>query len=269
MEYTNPAKFYWGNLTWVEIKEAIAQQRVILMPIGATEQHGRHLPLNTDNFIANHLCLHVAQKIPEEVLILPVVPFAFNQHHLDFPGTIAIKWQNILGYLIDVVESVAYHGFKRMIFVSGHGVNPPYMAVVANEVNTRFDALCVSFVWTALLGDISDIRESEFPGGMAHACELETSVFLYLDQERVRQEEIVKEMSFENSSWLWMDLVKPSPLHLGEMWWSSFSKTGVAGDATLATAEKGQALFERATENFIQLIREFRARELPIREDFH
>jgi creatinine amidohydrolase/Fe(II)-dependent formamide hydrolase-like protein len=76
-------------------------------------------------------------------------------------------------------------------------------------------------------------------------------------------------MSFENSSWLWMDLAKPSPLHLGEIWWSSFSKTGVAGDNTRATAEKGQALFARATQKFIQLIREFRARELPVREDFH
>ena len=160
---------------------------MVIQPIGATEQHGYHLPLNTDNFIVTRLCDAAGRRAPDEMLVLPVIPFAFNAHHMDFPGVVAIKWDHVINYLIDVVESVATHGFDRFIFISGHGVNPPYLAVAGNEVNVRTGALCASLLWTALADNVSEIRESVVPGGMAHACELETAVMRYLDPERVRR----------------------------------------------------------------------------------
>ena len=271
MEYTTHSPFYWGNLTWAELRDAAARKAVVIQPIGAMEQHGYHLPLNTDNLIVSRLCDAAGQRAPEEMLILPVIPYAFNAHHMDFPGVIAIQWDHVINYLIDVAVSVTHHGFDRLIFISGHGVNPPYLAVVANEVNVRTGALCASLLWTALAHNIAEVRESVVPGGMAHACELETAVVRYLDEERVRDDKVVDEMDFHQGHYLQMDLASATGVHLGEHWWSSFSPSGVAGEASKGTAEKGERMLERAAENLVALARELRARSDPAltRVDHH
>jgi creatinine amidohydrolase len=264
MEFADHVPFYWGNLTWEELLAAAERKPVVIQPIGATEQHGYHLPLNTDNFIVSRLCDAAARRAPEEMLVLPVIPFAFNAHHMDFPGVVAIKWDHVINYLIDVVESVTMHGFDRFIFISGHGVNPPYLAVAGNEVNVRTGALCASLLWTALADNVAEVRESVAPGGMAHACELETAVMQHLDPERVRSDRVVDEMHFVQGRFLQMDLAATATnVHLGEHWWSSFSPTGVAGEATKGTAEKGRLIFERAADNLVALVRELRARPDP------
>jgi creatinine amidohydrolase len=264
MEFADRVPFYWGNLTWEELLAAAERKPVVIQPIGATEQHGYHLPLNTDNFIVSRLCDAAARRAPEEMLVLPVIPFAFNAHHMDFPGVVAIKWDHVINYLIDVVESVTMHGFDRFIFISGHGVNPPYLAVAGNEVNVRTGALCASLLWTALADNVAEVRESVAPGGMAHACELETAVMQHLDPERVRSDRVVDEMHFVQGRFLQMDLAATATnVHLGEHWWSSFSPTGVAGEATKGTAEKGRLIFERAADNLVALVRELRARPDP------
>jgi creatinine amidohydrolase len=263
MEFADRAPFYWGNLTWDELRAAAARKPVVIQPIGATEQHGYHLPLNTDNFIISRLCDAAGRRAPDELLVLPVIPYAFNAHHMDFPGVVAIQWDHVINYLIDVVSSVTAHGFDRFIFISGHGVNPPYLAVTANEVNVRTGALCASLLWTALADNVAEVRDSVTPGGMAHACELETAVVQYLDPARVRGERIVDEMHFIQGNYLQMDLTTGTGVHLGEHWWSSFSPSGVAGEATLATAEKGRMMFERAAENLVARARAQRARPDP------
>jgi creatinine amidohydrolase len=203
--------------------------------------------------------------------VLPTVPFAFNAHHMDFPGVIAIQWDHVINYLLDIVTSVTSHGFDRIIFISGHGVNPPYLAVVANEVNVRTGALCASLLWTVLADNVDEVRESVKPGGMAHACELETSVMLYLDEERVRADSAVDQLLFQQGRFLQMDLTTGTGVHLGEHWWSSFSPSGVAGEARLGTAAKGRLLFDRAAANLVELARELRARTNPedTRIDLH
>lgn len=271
MESAERASFYWGNLTWDELRAAAARKPVVIQPIGATEQHGYHLPLNTDNFIVSRLCDAAGRLAPEDVLILPVIPYAFNAHHMDFPGVVAIEWDHVINYLLDVVASVTAHGFDRLILISGHGVNPPYLAVAANEVNVRTGALCASLLWTVLADNLAEVRDSVMPGGMAHACELETAVMLHLDPQRVRDARIDDEMQFQQGKYLQMDLAGGTGVHLGEHWWSSFSASGVAGEATKATAEKGRLIFERAAENLVALTRELRARPDPAltRRDRH
>ena len=271
MEFGDRAPFYWGNLTWSELKAAAKRKAVVIQPIGATEQHGHHLPLNTDNFIVTRLCDAAGRRAPDELLVMPVIPYAFNAHHMDFPGVVAIRWDHVINYLIDVVSSVTSHGFDRFIFISGHGCNPPYLAVTANEVNVKTGALCASLLWTALADNVAEVRDSVMPGGMAHACELETAVMRYLDPERVREELVQDEMQFVQGRFLQMDLATATGVHLGEHWWSSFSPTGVAGEATKGTAEKGRLMFERAADNLVELVRELRSRPDPAltRIDLH
>lgn len=271
MEFFDRAPFYWGNLTWLELREVAKRKPVVIQPIGAMEQHGAHLPLDTDDFIVTRLCHAAGLLAPEELLVMPVIPYAFNAHHMDFPGVIAIRWDSIINYLLDTLQSMAHHGFDRFILISGHGVNPPYLAVVGNEVNVRTGGLCASLLWAALADNVGEVRDSVQPGGMAHACELETAVMLHLDPARVRTDLTADEMGFAQGRYLQMDLQGGTGVHLGEHWWSSFSPTGVAGEATKAAAEKGRLMFERAAENLVELVRELRARPNPAdtRVDLH
>lgn len=271
MEYHDRARFYWGNLTWPELREAAERKAVVVQPIGAMEQHGAHLPLNTDNYIVSQICHRAGEQADGDLLVLPVIPYAFNAHHMDFPGVIAIQWQTVISWLIDVATSVTHHGFDRLILISGHGVNPPYLAVAGNEVNVRTSALCASLLWTSLVDGVDDILTSQLPGGTGHACELETSAMLALDPERVQTDKIADDLGFAQGHYLQMDLRSGTGVHLGEHWWSSFSPSGVAGMASMGTAEKGEALIERAADGLISLACELRARPNPgdTRIDLH
>jgi creatinine amidohydrolase len=111
--------------------------------------------------------------------------------------------------------------------------------------------------------DVDSILVSPNPGGTGHACELETSVMLALDPERVKSDKIADDLGFEQGHFLQMDLRSGTGVHLGEHWWSSFSPSGVAGMASLGTADKGEALVERAADGLVALARELRSRANP------
>jgi len=262
-------KYRYGELTWPEMREAIAQGRVILLPVGTIEDHGHHLFLDTDNFLVSHVCEATAQRIPEEVLVMPLVPYGFNWHHIDFPGTIGIEADHFVHYCLDITKSLAYHGFRKILIVDGHGSDVPLLDIVARRTVLETDALCASLIYTSLVADLlQKIRESAFPGGMAHADELETSLTLYLEKERVNMGQARKEMGMIPSRFIWHDLMSPSPVSMME-WWSTFSQTGVLGDPTLATEEKGRMVFEKVVDRMVELVREFRDRPIRPRRDLH
>ena len=112
-------------LTWPEINEAVAQAKVVVLPVGSVEQHGYHLPLDVDVKLASSVCLGAGERAPEEMLVLPPVSYGYCHHVMDFPGTINIEPTTFVRLLLDITRSVAYHGFKRIIIVNGHGSNHP------------------------------------------------------------------------------------------------------------------------------------------------
>ena len=188
-------KYYYQHYTWQEIPELVRQQPVVVLPIGSVEDHGLHLPLDVDNFIIGSIVEEAARRLDGEMLLLPPVPYGFETHHMDLPGTIDIRMENMLNFVLDITRSVAHHGFKRILLADGHGSNMPILDLVARRTNLETEALCGAFIWPSLAKDtIEQIRESERPGGMAHACELETSVYLYLDPARVQMDKARKEI---------------------------------------------------------------------------
>jgi creatinine amidohydrolase len=171
--------------------------------------------------------------------------------------------------MTDITKSVAYHGFQKILIVDGHGSNVPLVDIVARRTVMETSALCASFIYTSLITDVArEVRESDTPGGMAHACELETSLYLHIAGDRVIREKIQKEIAVPRSRFIWYDLVDPSPVQMMD-WWSTFSHTGVVGDPTLATPEKGQRLFTVLIDRMVDLVREMRARSLKERADLH
>jgi creatinine amidohydrolase len=262
-------KYYYHHYTWPEMREVIKRQPVVVLPVGSVEDHGPHLPLDVDNFLIGSICEEAAKRLDGEMLLLPPVSYGFEEHHMEFPGTIDIGMEHLLHFVLDVTRSVAHHGFTRILLADGHGSNMPILDLVARRTVLETEALCGTFIWPSLAREaINKIRESEKPGGMAHACELETSLYLYLDSSRVQMDKARKEIGFPSSRFVWMDLMSGSPVLQMDMW-SRFSKSGVVGDPTLATKEKGEMVFKAVVDAFVELVQEFKSCTRGTRQDMH
>ncbi len=161
------------------------------------------------------------------------------------------------------------------MLLNGHGSNVPNLDLVARRTNLETDAECILAPWWQLLSVDKEFmprwRQSKFPGGCAHACELETSMYLYLDGENVRRDLIKNgDISFneENSPFNWVDLFTAGPATLVS-WTSSYSETGVLGEAELATEEKGRQAYEEAVKQLVRFVHYFHGRPLDPRRDRH
>jgi creatinine amidohydrolase len=265
-----PQKYRYEEFTWPEIREAVAENRVCVLPVGTVEQHGPHLPLVTDVLAAAEMSRLAVEKMPGEAILMPPVYYAFNVHHLDFPGTIAVEGDTFIHYITDIGKSLAHHGFRKILLVNGHGSNVPFLDIAARNITNETEAICAMVPWWNLIPKtlLAELRESEFPGGMAHGCELETSVLLYLRGDLVQMEHASKDIHFPKTEFFYWDLAAPSPVFFQE-WFSRYSKTGTVGDPTKATREKGEKFVAAVVERMVALLKEFRAREIQPRVDHH
>lgn len=260
------AKYLYADLTWPEVNEAVALNKVILLPVGSTEQHGPHLPLDVDNLLATSVCLAAGQRQPERILVAPTIPYGFNIHAMDFPGTIHVGAEHFMHFVLDVVKSFAYHGFKRIVIVDGHGSNEHLLEFVGRRAILETDALVASFMWWNMLRVDPDflpsVRESVFPGGAAHACEIETSLYLHLRPDIVQMDKAEDTQTFHNqhgaTGFRWFDAFGAGPVRLVE-WTSSYTANGVVGQPTLATAAKGARILDEAVTHLLTWIAEFQA----------
>ena len=260
----------FGKLTWPEVARAASEGRVPIVPIATLEDHGRHLPVDTDLVLVEAVCRGAAGRLPAETVLLPPIVHGYSPHHMDFPGTITIRWDTFCRYCTDVALSLVRHGFERVLLVNGHGSNQNLVETAARlaMVEEPESLVAASFYLVSEKSArvIEEARDST-RGGRAHACELETSLYLHLQPEAVDMSEAVDERGYPATNHAWMDW-SDGPLKLMP-WWSSFSESGVQGDATRATAAKGRALFEAATEEIATYVRELRDLPLPRRKDHH
>ena len=118
-------QFLFAKLSWPEIDAAAQAGKLILLPIATIEDHGLLLPVDTDVAITTAICLETAKLIPDEVPLMPTVQYGYSPHHLDFPGTVTIGWSIFVEYLLDILRSLIYYGFRKILIVNGHGSNGP------------------------------------------------------------------------------------------------------------------------------------------------
>lgn len=265
-------KFRYELLTWSEADAAAQDGRVVVLPVGAIEQHGPHLPMDVDQRLAYSVCLEAGRRAPDELLIMPPVSYGYCHHVMDFPGTINVQMEHFIHYCLDITKSLAYHGFKRIVIVNGHGSNEPLAGLIARKTILLTDALCTAFSWWQIARQAFEaVRESVVPGGCAHACELETSMYLYLNGDYVKRDKIKDEMAHnlpESAEWYAHDLFFSAPTSLVH-WTSTYTDSGIIGQASLASAEKGQIAFEGAVARLIEFARWYRTWTNPPRVDHH
>jgi creatinine amidohydrolase len=250
-----------------EVVAAIAAERIPVVPIATLETHDPHLPVDVDVRCAEEVALRAARLRPDVLLAFPAVHYGYTEHTMDFPGGYSIRPQVLLEFYYDIGESIIQNGFRRVIFLNGHGSNVNVMNLAARLLTIRTPGLAAATSWWDLCRRArAELRESEFPGGMAHACELETSAYMYLEPDRVRHDLIEDCISALNNEWTYSDLDGNGPVHFVP-WWSQTSANGTEGRPSLATAEKGERFIEEAVENLVAFGVTFRELALsPIRD---
>jgi len=258
-------EYRYNRLTWPEMNQAIEMQKLVILPTGSTEQHGRHLPLDTDTFLCESVCLEVGRRIPEQVLVLPPVSYGLNRHHIDFPGTIHIEPDVFIAFCLNITKSVAYHGFQKMLIVNGHGSNTPLVDLVARKTVLETESLCAAVGYMSLtIEAFNKVKETPV---IAHADEIETSLYLHLASERVRMDKARADGDVVGE-YLSSDSTSNYPVRFND-YWGRWTKVGVHGDPTAATAEKGRIVFEAAVMGLMEIVKEWRAWPIAERSDQH
>jgi creatinine amidohydrolase len=247
-------------LTHEEVGSLDRERTVVVVPTAAIEQHGPHLPLDTDTFLCTSVAREGAARAGD-ALVTPTVSFGSSEHHMAFPGTVTLSQETFRTTVAEVCRSLARHGFRRLLVVNGHGGNTSLNAATVQQLG--FEApvhvLAVDY-WTFARPVLDDVRESP-TGGMGHACEFETSLMLHLRPESVRRDLVVREIVQPRYSSERFDLFEAGGFSAH---WKTheLSRSGVMGAPDLATGEKGRRLFEACADGLASLIEEIRARAL-------
>ncbi len=258
-------EYRYNRLTWPEVNDAVAAEKLVILPTGSTEQHGPHLPLDVDLFLCESVCLEVGRRAADKVLVLPPIAYGLNLHHIDFPGTIHIEPDVFVAFCLNITKSVAYHGFNKVLIVNGHGSNAPLIDLVARKTVLETPALCfaTTYFWF-LLEAFEKVRESKV---MAHADEFETSLYLHLAGDRVQMDKAVAGDD-RMGRFVSSDSTANYFVRFND-YWGRWTETGVHGDPTRATAEKGRIIFEAAVDGLVALVDELRAWPIENRADLH
>ncbi len=262
-------KYLYGEMTWPEIAGAAEENRVALLPVGTIEDHGPHLPVDADTRITWEICRRAGKLIPEEVVVIPPVIHGYSPHHMDFPGALTIGAETFSNYILDICNSLIHHRFKRILIANGHGSNSHLLECASRLVITgnQGKALChsVSVTGSVLYSDTAKRILEESPDRGGHADEAETSIYLALNPDSVDMTMAARELRSRNLSL--KSVSRTAPMMVP--YWSTHTRSGIMGDATLASIEKGEKLLDAAVRGLAEIVREFRAMEMGERVDHH
>ena len=233
---------YVGYMTQLEFKEEIKRRKGVIIVIGSCEQHGFHLPLDTDNLIGFHHAMEVAKLT--NCMVMPPINYGQVWSAKDYPGTISLKSETIKMLLKDIVTSLQKQGANNIIIVTGHNGNA---GVIKETVRELYDEYNYTNVWHILNDqiDYSDdlkLMDSPLPK-VIHASEFETSMLLDINSDLVHLDRCACEypISPKHASY------RPTP-------WSEYVQSGSFGDASQSTKEKGKKINETAINHIASVI---------------
>jgi creatinine amidohydrolase len=178
----------WANHTRGEFPEWASRGAVVIVPIASTEQHGLHLPENTDQQTVEYVSREAARRLDVPVLVTPTIPFGVSPHHMIHPGTITFTVETTIRVLKEVCQSIAAHGFERILILSGHGGNGNTVGAAALELKHELKQQVAAFNWFDLVQDKIDAITEGPCHTIGHAGEAETSAVLFTAPELVRTE---------------------------------------------------------------------------------
>jgi creatinine amidohydrolase len=241
-------------MTLFEFEEALQEKAMIILPIGSMEQHGPHLPVSVDINDTYGMALEAARRVEDPwIIVAPPVWSAFSPPHVNFPGTISLRLNTFVDMLMQICTSIYRQGFHKILILNGHGSNP--VAPICEQLaEDKVYVLGVTW-WNLIADELKEIGESPL-GGMSHACEAETALQMVLQPDALRLEKMVANVFPPIISMAKHDLRDMGPVVYG-FDTRRQSPSGIMGDPTLATVEKGQQILDAVANNLILTMREY------------
>jgi creatinine amidohydrolase len=252
-----PPHRFFPYLTWTDIQAMPHRENVVIIqPVGAIEQHGPHLPIIVDSAIGMGVLGKALEKLEAEIpaYSLPCLYYGKSNEHWHFPGTITLKATTLLSLLMEIADSLYRSGFRKLVLMNSHGGQPQIMEIAARDIHQQYEDLLVFplFTWRVPHLAAELLTEKELEYGI-HAGDAETSLLLSLLPEQVQMEKAVKEypQGLPEDSLLSMEGNLPFAWLTKEL-----TQSGVLGDATTATKEKGERLLESLADGWLQVIKD-------------
>ncbi len=247
-----------ADLKWKDVQALVREDPVAVVPIGAFEQHGHHLPLRVDAF----LCGEVARRSVEDAasrgakaVVTPTVWTGYSPHHMDFPGTVTLDAETFMSLVMHVARSLHAHGFRKILLLNGHGGNMNLLKTVVQRLRFEHDVdVAAASYWDFALDTIASWRQSDV-GGINHAGEMETALMLALDPDAV-DETAREDLYLERRRHLPADLAVGGPVTRAATF-AELSSHGAIGAPTLATPERGQELLKAMVEAVSTFVQDF------------
>ena len=227
-------KVLWQQMRRGEFETIVSEDGIAIIPVGSTEQHGEHLPINTDTNCCFTIAVRAAESIDDfPVVVLPPVWSGYSPHHMSFPGTITLEFHTFVDVLTQIAAAVSAHGFRKIILLNGHGGNAAIVAAMRNKLMAEKGITVLGYTYWELPSvaeEMKRVSESD-KGFIGHASEMETSMQLHLQPELV---------------------------DMGAARWVP----GVWGDPASADSEKGKHIIDAAVRGLVKILNEVHSGQL-------
>lgn len=255
------------NLKSSEVDALDRKNTIVVLPVGAMEQHGAHLPIGTDTQILEGVIKSFENCVTEDlsILLLPTINVGKSNEHMAFAGTLTYSLSTLIGMIRDMAKSVSRHGFEKMVLFNAHGGNTDVLNAVARDIRDDFKVrpFVIDWWFTSFWSEILAKLQESPRDGVFHACELETSLMLALHPDLVDMSKAVT--TFPPQQMRDNDYVTVfGPVNMGWVT-KDITKSGVVGDPTKATKEKGLAFLDYAGHKLVEIFTEIAA--IPLIEE--
>ena len=232
----------WRKLRADELRELARQDGMVIVPVGALEQHGPHLPVEVDSMLGEQIALRTARLIDargQRVAVLPMLWTGISEHHMSFGGTISLDLPTFAAVIEGICRSLVRHGFRRIVLLNSHGGNDNALRTLTDELTPKLGVPIVQTTyWEAAAQEIGEILETQ--PNVQHACEAETAMMLAVRPELVAQDRIG--LAKANRSPDADEIVGRGVYRWRTL--AAMAASGVVGNPQAATAEKGNRLLE-------------------------
>jgi creatinine amidohydrolase len=253
----------WADIRLADLDRTVARDWIAVLPLAATEQHGPHLPFETDVLIAEAYLARVRSLLPETIpaTFLPIERIGISTEHIAYPGTRTLSTEAALTKWTALAGDVARAGIRKLVIVTSHGGNSAAMALIAQDLRATHGMLAVTTSWSRFGAPDGLFPADELRFGI-HGGAVETAIMLAAFPEKVRKDRIANFDSAEKQmtqEFRWLSANRPAPFA-----WAAqdLNPAGVVGNATLASAEKGRALIDHGARAFIELLADVRKFDL-------
>lgn len=244
-------KVYTSEMTWVEINELMPRVQLAIIPAGSTEQHGPHLPLQSDTAFCLYLCRRAARMVYPIALVTAPVSIGISRHHIKFAGSLSLRPETFIDNIFDIAWSMKQHGVDKIVIINGHGGNQAAVKMAARKIHDELGLTSAAISYWELLEDkkayeiLGTSPSGSYPG---HASEFETSLSLVIQPEHVRKDRMTGSEG----------LVFPPYERFLSKSEIEHSKTGVPkGDPRLASREKGEKLIKEIVGEIASFLKNF------------